>query len=164
MSKKANVISPFLGEHNHQHCQKKAMQAALEQCQSQGLKLTTVRQQVLEIVWSSHKPMGAYDVLQKLQEAGHKPSPPTAYRALDFLVGAKLIHRVESLNAFIGCPAPGVDHQSQFYICTECNHVAELNNSTISDSLLKDAKELGFHNVQPVIEIHGVCDNCVDNQ
>lgn len=160
MTLSKHVISPFHGEHDHSHCQTQALESAIAECAKQGLKLTKVRQQVLEIIWSQHNPIGAYDVLQKLQEAGHKPAPPTAYRALEFLVSAKLIHRVESLNAYIGCPSPNAAHQCQFYICSECGHVAEVSNSAVSEALVAGAKELGFVSHQPVIEVHGVCKNC----
>ena len=155
-----NVISPFHGAHDHTHCQEQAMVNAVEQCRKQGLKLTTLRRQTLEIVWGAHHPIGAYDVLQKLQEQGHKPAPPTAYRALDFLVSADLIHRIESLNAYIGCPSPDSNHQCQFYICKECGHIAEVNNQELAQALSNGAKELGFISQQSVIEIHGTCKNC----
>ncbi|GAA6138012.1 zinc uptake transcriptional repressor Zur [Arenicella sp. 4NH20-0111] len=160
MASKDNVISPFHGDHDHVHCQEKALETALRQCKEQGLKLTTIRQQVLEIIWASHNPIGAYDILQKLQESGHKPAPPTAYRALEFLVSAQLVHRVESLNAYIGCPAPEANHQCQFYICTSCGHLAELNSPAVAKALQAGAKELGFKGVQPIIEVHGVCKSC----
>jgi len=154
------VISPFHGDHDHQQCQADAMQAAVAECEKQGLKLTKTRRQVLEIIWSQHHPIGAYDVLQKLQEAGHKPAPPTAYRALEFLVHARLVHRIESLNAYIGCPSPNNSHQCQFFICSDCGHIAELNNPAISSALKDGAETLGFEARQPVIEIHGLCRNC----
>ena len=154
------VISPFHGEHDHRHCQNQAMSDAIAQCTEKGLKLTKTRKLVLEIIWATHNPIGAYDVLQKLQENGHKPAPPTAYRALDFLVNAQLIHRIESLNAYIGCPSPNSSHQCQFYICKQCGHIAELNNQAITTALDDCAKELGFQNQQPIIEVHGVCANC----
>ncbi|MCH2190479.1 MAG: transcriptional repressor [Gammaproteobacteria bacterium] len=157
---KSNVISPFHGDHDHSHCQAQAIESAIEECNRKGLRLTKLRQQVLEIIWTSHCPIGAYDVLQKLQEAGHKPAPPTAYRALDFLVSASLIHRIESLNAYIGCPSPGGQHQCQFYICSECHTVAETNNVNVSEALQTAADEIGFHSTAPVIEIHGVCKDC----
>lgn len=156
----STVISPFHGEHDHLQCQTEALSAAQKRCHQEGLRLTPLRQEVLEIVWASHNPIGAYDVLQKLQERGHKPAPPTAYRALDFLVLAQLIHRVESLNAYIGCPQPGVAHHSQFFICNECGHTAELYSAAVTDALEAGAKELGFSPNQPVIEIHGVCNQC----
>ena len=157
---KTKILSPFHGEHNHSDCQSQAMQDALLKCKQQGLKLTNIRQQVLELIWASHKPLGAYDVLQKLQENGHKPAPPTAYRALDFLVNAQLIHRIESLNAYIGCPTPNESHQSQFYICKQCGHVAELHNQDVSKALTVSADKLGFSSQEPIVEVHGICHDC----
>lgn len=160
MTNSKQVISPFLGDHDHSHCESQALESALDQCRKKGLKLTKIRQQVLEIIWSQHNPIGAYDVLQQLQQQGHKPAPPTAYRALEFLVDAKLIHRIESLNAYIGCPSPEANHQCQFYICSDCGHIAELNNSAVSEALSAGAADLGFSTKQPVIEVHGICRDC----
>lgn len=154
------VISPFHGDHDHDDCQNLALKNAKAECLKQGLRLTTIRQQVLEIVWSSHNPIGAYDVLQKLQQRGHKPAPPTAYRALDFLVSARLVHRIESLNAYVGCPSPNTSHQCQFYICTQCGHIAEVNNRNVDRALNEGARTLGFISQQAVIEVHGLCQNC----
>lgn len=155
-----SILSPFLGEHDHDVCQQEALANARKKCADQGLKLTPLRQQVLEIIWNSHHPVGAYEVLQVLQESGHKPAPPTAYRALEFLVMAKLVHRIESLNAYIGCPSPNAAHQCQFYICRECGVVAETNNQDLSQVLKQGAQDLGFVSEQSVVEIHGLCRNC----
>ncbi|MBX2846876.1 MAG: transcriptional repressor [Acidiferrobacterales bacterium] len=157
-----NILSSFHGDHDHSGCQKQALSDAKLRCQEKGLKLTKIRQQVLEIVWATHKPLGAYDVLEKLQDSGHKPAPPTAYRALEFLVSAQLIHRIESLNAYVGCPSPNESHQSQFYICKTCGHVAELSNQDVANALSADAEKLGFSNQEPIIEIHGICADCED--
>ena len=156
----SQVITPFFGDHDHSRCKLKAVENALRLCHKKGLKLTNIRQQVLEIIWEYHQPIGAYDILQKLQERGYKPAPPTAYRALEFLRSAQLIHRIESLNAYIGCPSSGTKHQCQFYICTACGHIAEVSNSEVAKALSTGAKELGFVSHQPVIEVHGLCQSC----
>lgn len=104
--------------------------------------------------------MGAYEVLQQLQQQGHKPAPPTAYRALDFLVSAGLVHRIESLNAFVGCPSPDATHLYQFYICDGCGHIAEVNDAKVVEALRSSAEQLGFASKQPVIEVHGLCQSC----
>ena len=161
---KARVISPFHGQHDHDHCQNSAMIAAEAECRKQGLKLTSIRRQVLEIIWSSHNPIGAYDVLQQLQAAGHKPAPPTAYRALDFLVSANLIHRLESLNAYIGCPSPQSQHECLFFICQTCGHTAELHSDEVNTAIAKGAETLGFKHKEPMIEVHGKCKRCTDGE
>lgn len=163
-SKPDTVISPFLGKHDHKHCKTQALAEAQAQCDRQGLKLTPLRHQVLEIVWASHNPIGAYEVLQELQAAGHKPAPPTAYRALDFLASAQLIHRVESLNAFIGCPSPSDSHQCQFYICQKCKHIAEISSPAVANALNEGAARLGFNSLHSVIEVHGVCSDCQNTE
>lgn len=155
-----DIISSFHGDHDHSQCQEQAIENALKRCHDQGLKLTRLRQQVLEIVWGSHHPIGAYDVLKQLQERGHKPAPPTAYRALDFLVSAQLIHRIESLNSFIGCPSPAAGHQCQFYICKKCGYIAEDDNQGVANAVSDAAAQLGFAFQQPVIEVHGICKHC----
>lgn len=157
---KARVISPFRGQHDHDHCQVSAIETAEAECARKGLKLTELRRQVLEIIWSSHNPIGAYDILQQLQSKGHKPAPPTAYRALDFLVSAKLVHRLESMNAFIGCPSPEASHQCQFYICQQCGHTAELHSEAVAQAIESGAEQLGFIHNEPVIEVHGTCKAC----
>ena len=57
------------------------------------------------------------------------------YRALEFLLEHGLVHRVASLNAFIGCAHPGHSGAGQFLICTECGVAAELNDSRVEDSI-----------------------------
>jgi Fur family zinc uptake transcriptional regulator len=156
----SQIITPFFGDHDHSLCKIVAVETALNLCKRKGLKLTKIRQQVLELIWEHHQPVGAYDILQKLQERGYKPAPPTAYRALEFLRSAQLIHRIESLNAYVGCPSSGTNHQCQFYICTSCGHIAEANNSDVAKALSSGAQALGFVSQQPVIEVHGLCQAC----
>ena len=154
------IISPFYGQHNHTHCTQDALEQAEASCTANGHKLTDLRKEVLAIVWQTHKPVGAYDVLDELKQRGHKPSPPTAYRALDFLVNAKLIHRLESLNAYIGCPAPGENHHGQFLICTQCKSIAEIDDPKIINAIKATATSLGFNVNRQTIEITGLCKHC----
>ena len=95
-------------EHDHRVCVKDALEQATAICAKRGARLTPIRRRVLELIWASHKPSGAYDILEALSQEsrGKRIAPPTVYRALDFLLEQGLIHRLESLNAFIGCPHP----------------------------------------------------------
>ena len=53
-------------EENHQHCIDHALAQAEQLCKQQGLRFTQLRQRLLELVWQSHQPMGAYDILEVL--------------------------------------------------------------------------------------------------
>ncbi|MFM2130403.1 MAG: hypothetical protein RL477_1949, partial [Pseudomonadota bacterium] len=80
--------------HDHHRCIEDALAAAAELCREQGARLTPVRRRVLEIVWQSHKPLGAYAILDVMAAGGRRPMPPTVYRALDFLLAHGLVHRI----------------------------------------------------------------------
>jgi len=78
------------------------LSAAEQLCAERGVRLTTLRRRVLELVWSSEKPLGAYDILAVLSEADRRrAAPPTVYRALGFLLNNGLVHRIASLGSNI---------------------------------------------------------------
>ena len=146
--------------HDHADCVTSAIAAAEQLCQLRGLRLTPTRQRVLEIVWESHRPAGAYEILDRLAAEGRRAAPPTVYRALDFLIDAGLVHRLDSLNAYVGCPDPGRKHSGQFLICRACRTVAELGDRNIDSLVASRAQALGFTAVRQIVEIEGLCDSC----
>src|SRR5690606_30169004 len=131
--------------HDHSRCVSHALAEAETICARQGLRLTALRKRVLELVWASHKPLGAYDILAVLsEEDGRRAAPPTVYRALDFLLENGLGHRIASLNAFIGCSQPEHAHQGQFLICRSCHAAIELEQASISEAIVGAAVKVGF--------------------
>jgi Fur family zinc uptake transcriptional regulator len=124
------------------------------------VRLTEQRRRVLELVWRSDKPLGAYDILATIQAEQPKAAPPTVYRALDFLLAQGLIHKLQSLHAYVGCAHPGEPHASQFLICTACGEVTELEDAAVANSLGKAAAATGFQPDQPMVELTGTCAGC----
>lgn len=151
--------SPPAG-HDHDSCVSDAIATAERLCRERGLRFTELRRRVLTLVWDSHKPIGAYDILDKLGGEGKAAAPPTVYRALDFLIEAGLVHRLDSLNAFIGCPDPARSHAGQFLICRSCRTVVELDDPDIDAVVAKKAERLGFTSVHQMLEVQGLCGNC----
>ncbi|WP_261843163.1 Fur family transcriptional regulator [Aliamphritea ceti] len=147
-------------DHNHEHCVSQALQDAQRICQSKSLRLTAIRELVLKLIWQSHKPLGAYDLLPAIAEAGFNSAPPTVYRALDFLQEQGFVHRIASLNAFIGCTNPEHPHQGYFLICQACGVTVELNSRSIEQSIHNSAAELGFVVEHENVEVVGRCPNC----
>jgi Fur family transcriptional regulator, zinc uptake regulator len=157
----ARHTSPFPRTgHNHDRCVATALAAAEAVCERSGERLTPLRRQVLELVWGSHKPVGAYAMLDKLKSGGRGAAPPTVYRALEFLLACGLIHRIESLNAYVGCNHPGENHVTQFLICRSCGTAAELDDHRLGEAIGRSAAEHGFNIVSRVIELSGVCSRC----
>lgn len=146
--------------HDHAGCIRRALSAAEEQCRQNGSRLTDTRRRVLELVWSRHAPIGAYAVLDALKTDGQNAAPPTVYRALDFLLAQGLIHRIERLNAFVGCPHPDRPHAAQFLICRKCGAVAELDDPAIGTAIEAGAAKLGFSVSRQIVEVEGFCPDC----
>jgi len=153
--------------HNHQKCVRDAVQAAERICVDTGARLTPLRRQVLELVWSSHAPIGAYEILElmiKDEDTGSRPAPPTVYRALDFLKAQGLVHRIESLNAFAGCAHPEAPHDAQYLICEACGNAVELEIAGLAGQIRKAAAKEGFTVDDQTVEIKGCCGNCIGSR
>lgn len=143
----------------HRQCISSALEQAETICRRQQVRLTPTRRRVLELVWQQHRPVGAYDLLEQLQQRG-RVAPPTVYRALDFLQQQGLIHRLESLNAFIGCTQPQRPHQGQFLICRSCRSLAEIADPNISRAINSSARQVGFIPLNQTVEVMGLCAGC----
>lgn len=146
--------------HDHERCVADALASAEAVCSRAGQRLTALRRRVLELVWASHRPVGAYALLDELKKDGRGAAPPTVYRALDFLLACGLIHRIESLNAYVGCSHPGEAHLTQFLICKSCGTAAEVEDKHLGDALGRSAAAHGFSIASRVIELSGLCASC----
>jgi len=131
-----------------------------QQCRAQGVRLTPLRREVLELVLSAQKPIGAYDLLAQLGRGGRPAAPPTVYRSLDFLIEHGFIHRLASINAYLSCCHPAHRHQSVFLICTACQRTDELPVASLAQPLQVLTAQQQFQVVQSLIEISGLCKNC----
>ncbi|MBH89318.1 MAG: Fur family transcriptional regulator [Magnetovibrio sp.] len=146
--------------HNHDQCIKNSMKRAVNLCASRGVRLTALRSRVLELILQSHHPVGAYDLLNLLRNERQNAQPPTIYRALNFLLDLGLVHKVKSLNAYIGCYASDTSHNSQFLICIDCGAAAEITDIRIDNAINALAKAANFSVNNRSIEVEGKCPNC----
>jgi Fur family transcriptional regulator, zinc uptake regulator len=147
--------------HDHDRCAADAIRHAERVCERRARNFTPIRRQVLRALLSSHRPLGAYEVIDELAKAMPRPAPITVYRALDFLREQGLVHRIESRNAFIACVH---NHESGdpvvFMICERCGAVGESASAAIADTVKNASRAAGFTPKTPVIEISGICAHC----
>jgi Fur family zinc uptake transcriptional regulator len=164
MPEKTNGVGAGLAfaEHDHSSCAHDALARADELSISRGARMTPVRRRALEILLESHRAMGAYEVLERLAEAGYGNQPPVAYRALDFLVEQGLAHRIRRLNAFAACMHPGEAHVPVFLICKNCQMVAEAPAPAVRSAVDKAAAMAGFAIERMNVEAMGLCTNCAE--
>lgn len=132
-------------------------------CQRRGLRLTALRRRVMELIADQGRPVKAYELLDLIRLERGGAAPPTVYRALDFLMEHGFIHKLESMNAFIGCDhlhEPENAHQPPFLICDRCAQTVELEDSRAAELLAREARRLGFTPQAQTLEIHGLCARC----
>ena len=137
------------------------MAIAEARCGQRGQRLTPIRRKVLAALLGSHKPLGAYEIIDRLALKGPRLAPITAYRALEFLRENGLVHRIESRNAFLACAH---DHDAAamvaFLICERCGSVGEIPAVPVAQSLNSAARATGFAPKLSVVEITGTCAHC----
>ena len=149
---------------DHQHCRKSALETAEHYCHQAGLRLTALRRQVLSLIWESHQPVKAYDLMARIPRQGNAPAqPPTVYRALDFLLENGLIHRLESINAYIGCSHPNRHEDCYFLLCRGCGLAEECCSPTLAAAIREASTSHAFTASTTTLEIAGVCTRCSNN-
>lgn len=146
--------------HDHSHCASAGLARAESLLALRKLRLTPVRRQTLQILLAEHRALGAYEVLDKLADAGFGKQPPVAYRALEFLVEHGLAHKVRRLNAFAACMHPDTEHAPLFLICRVCNALAETPAEPVRAALDAAAAAAGFTVERTSIEALGLCPKC----
>ncbi|RAI41112.1 transcriptional repressor [Rhodoplanes roseus] len=148
-------------DHDHARCSASVLAHAETLCKERQERLTPMRRQVLSVLAGSHKPLGAYEILEMVVPEGPRPAPITVYRALDFLIAQGLVHRIESRNAFLACShSHATGARVAFLICERCGAVGEAPAAGIADAIAAAAETMGFTPKISVIEVTGVCAHC----
>jgi Fur family zinc uptake transcriptional regulator len=138
--------------HTHSNCMNTAMKRAETLCNQRNIRFTPIRKKILALILEQHMPIKAYDILAKLSDADH----------IEFLLENQLIHKIDSINSYIGCEFAHKQHQSQFLVCDSCNEVMELQEPLLNSALTETSQSKGFVVRQSHVEIHGVCADCAN--
>lgn len=148
--------------HNHGACLASAIERAEALFAARGLTLTKLRRQVFEEVASSHDAVGAYDVLERLsQRTGKRVAPISVYRAIDALLAAGAVHRLETRNAFFACHAGHEPGREQLVLaCDECGRVAEVPGEVVFSAMTRLVRDAHFVPRRTVVEVNGTCADC----
>ncbi len=124
--------------------------------------LTRNQSLVLDALTRADGPLSAYTILDRLREDGFR-APLQVYRALDKLLAAGLVHRLETLNAFVACAHPHCHAQGliAFAICEDCGQVDEFSDEVVRERLGAWSAAKGFKAEKTMIEIRGHCAACL---
>ena len=138
-----------------------ALNVAESLCASRGRRFTPIRRKVLELLLRHERSLKAYELLDEIRAVQPKATPPTVYRALDFLLEEGLVHRVDTLNTFIACGDAGGAPHNLLVVCTGCGTVAEIHDDIVRNRLADRIKHAGFRLAGDEIEVKALCQECL---
>ncbi len=128
------------------------------------LRLTSLRKEVLYILWCANKPLKAYEILDSLLKTKPNSTPPTVYRTLIFFLNANVVHKIESIQSYTLCSEPEKHLPSEILmVCNDCHQVIEIYDAKMRELVANIARDNNFHLKQDVIELKGSCKICVEN-
>lgn len=129
------------------------------------MHLTLNQRLVLNALRQAKRPLGAYALLKQLREEGLN-SPTQIYRALSRLVEHRVVHRLDTMNAFVACSHVKDCRHSQvaFVICNTCGDVEEVLDNDLGRSLERWATNHAFTLGGTAVEIRGKCASCANSE
>lgn len=144
----------------------KAVERASQAFTEKNLRFTKLRQDVFQEIASTYTSVGAYDILARLAEKGTRLAPISIYRAIDALIEAGVIHRLESKNAYFACRR--LDHTTGrrpiFLSCEKCNAVQEVDSEGIFDTIDRVSRAATFQPRVKFVEVSGLCRSCAQKK
>jgi Fur family transcriptional regulator, zinc uptake regulator len=141
--------------------QTEALDRAEACCRARGASLTAIRREVLELLYRSPTGVKAYDLLARIKASRPGASPPTVYRALDFLIDQGLAHKIGRMNLFVACRHASHQIPSLFLVCPKCSGVTELQEQSVMSALSSSLAAAGHRLESPEVEISALCPECV---
>jgi Fur family zinc uptake transcriptional regulator len=149
------------GHDHHEHHGEGLVDAARGALVEAGEQWTDMRADVFAALAAREKPSSAYDIAESVSAfRGKRVAANSVYRILDLFVRTNLARRVESANAYIANSHPGCRHDCIFLICDSCGQVVHIDDDKLTGALVTAAKDAGFADVRPVVELRGMCEAC----
>jgi len=106
-------------------------------------------------------PRTAYELLDALRDNGFR-APLTVYRALEGLREKGLVHRIESIKAFVACREEDHDDRPAFALCDHCGAVVEFEDPELVALVRRISQRTGFTVERAMIELIGTCGPCAE--
>jgi Fur family transcriptional regulator, zinc uptake regulator len=134
---------------------------AAAQCKVRGVMLSAIRRDVLSLLAQHDNGLKAYDLLEEIKKQRPNATPPTVYRALDFLVAQGFVHKLELLSQFVVCRHTSHDLPGIYMVCSRCRSVSDLRDEHLAQRLAESVRHAGHQLQSPDIEISTVCPGCL---
>lgn len=127
-----------------------------ERCEASGVQATPIRSRVFEALARSPKPLGVYDLTDLVPGRVRRISPISVYRALDALIAAGLVRRLETTKTFmVASEQEGLAGRPVALICATTGAVREVAAPELIGRLRTAANERGFRISGWTLELTG---------
>jgi Fur family zinc uptake transcriptional regulator len=151
-------------EHKAKERLKSSVERATEIFAEKNIRFTDLRRKVYEEIAATRASIGAYEVLDRLAKKGTRLAPISVYRALDALLEAGVVHRLESKNAYFACSRlhqPRMGRRPMFMSCEVCGNVYETDGEEIFETIDKTVRAAKFEPRVRFVEVSGTCHDCL---
>jgi Fur family zinc uptake transcriptional regulator len=146
---------------HHEHSGANLVDAARGALVAAGEQWTEMRADVFAALAARDKPASAYDIAESVSASrGKRVAANSVYRILDLFERTNLARRVESANAYVANSHPGCRHDCIFLICDSCGQAVHIDDDKLTGALIAAARDAGFADVRPVVELRGICERC----
>ena len=154
-------------DHRSKEKLKTSIERATEIFAEKNIRFTDLRRKVYEEIASTQASVGAYEILDRLAKKGTRLAPISVYRALDALLEAGVVHRLESKNAYFACrrlDRPRMGRRPMFMSCEVCGHVSETDGEDIFATIDASVRAAKFEPRVRFVEITGTCGDCLSKR
>lgn len=115
---------------------------------------------VYHLLSQAKRPLSAYDMLSAIR-SDRNVSPVSVYRALNQLIAAGRVHRLESLNAYVTCRhSHEASRANIFSICDKCGSTNEFPAPDFLSAVRAQTDVQDFRVTSVCFELHGECRSC----
>jgi Fe2+ or Zn2+ uptake regulation protein len=134
----------------------------IDRIKASGLRLTQPRIDIINALKLIDRPIGVYQLHEKMTSSGSKVNVVSIYRTLAAFQELGIVHYIPSQQGFMLCTATCKDdQQTEHLVCDECGSVTELPMPMCAtNDLQEQADARGFHTRRIRVEVAGTCQDC----
>lgn len=127
---------------------------------TQGLKLTSEREEILGEVLAMEKHFDPEELFHRLRTKGSKVSRASVYRTIPLLVECGFIEQVERVERHAHYERVSRDRHHDHMICMSCGKVIEFYSPTLEMLQEEICQRERFRGIRHSLEILGYCEAC----
>jgi Fur family zinc uptake transcriptional regulator len=133
--------------------------AYLAHAERGGFQWTPFREAALRMMWSTARPLGAYEAAERMTRRGHPARPASMYRAFRWLIGSGLMLPIVTWKRFLLSPDPSIG-QWALLLCRGCRSCTAVEMAAGGERLERQITGRGFAPRMILAECEGLCARC----